>query len=114
MNGGSRHFDVEENYTEPKQFNLMFKTFIGPAEETTNTAYFRPETAQGMFVDFKISWTRLACLCLSASLKSAKRLETKSRPAILFFAPGNLSRWRLNILSAKKIGSNLLNTGENR
>ena len=37
----------------PKQFNLMFKTFIGPAEETTNMAYFRPETAQGMFVDFK-------------------------------------------------------------
>ncbi|MFA5083815.1 MAG: glycine--tRNA ligase [Candidatus Paceibacterota bacterium] len=37
----------------PKQFNLMFKTFIGPAEETSNVAYFRPETAQGMFVDFK-------------------------------------------------------------
>jgi len=39
--------------TVPKQFNLMFKTFIGPAEETANVAYFRPETAQGMFVDFK-------------------------------------------------------------
>ena len=39
--------------TTPKQFNLMFKTFIGPAEETANVAYFRPETAQGMFVDFK-------------------------------------------------------------
>jgi glycyl-tRNA synthetase len=39
--------------TEPKQFNLMLKTFLGPAEETANTAYFRPETAQGMFVDFK-------------------------------------------------------------
>ena len=37
----------------PKQFNLLFKTFIGPAEETANIAYFRPETAQGMFVDFK-------------------------------------------------------------
>jgi len=39
--------------TEAKQFNLMFKTFIGPAEEQANVAYFRPETAQGMFVDFK-------------------------------------------------------------
>ena len=29
------------------------QNFIGPAEETTNMAYFRPETAQGMFVDFK-------------------------------------------------------------
>ncbi len=40
-------------YTRPKQFNLMFKTFVGPAEEQANIAYFRPETAQAMFVDFK-------------------------------------------------------------
>jgi len=40
-------------YTEAKMFNLMFKTFIGPAEEQANIAYFRPETAQAMFVDFK-------------------------------------------------------------
>jgi len=39
--------------TKAKQFNLMFKTFIGPAEETANVAYFRPETAQGIFVNFK-------------------------------------------------------------
>ncbi|MEK7532458.1 MAG: glycine--tRNA ligase [Patescibacteria group bacterium] len=39
--------------TEERQFNLMFKTFIGPAEESANIAYFRPETAQAMFVDFK-------------------------------------------------------------
>lgn len=38
---------------EPKQFNLMLKTFLGPAEEKTNEVYFRPETAQAMFVDFK-------------------------------------------------------------
>jgi glycyl-tRNA synthetase len=38
--------------TSAKQFNLMFKTFIGPAEESANIAYFRPETAQAMFVDF--------------------------------------------------------------
>lgn len=39
--------------TSPKRFNLMFRTFIGPAEDATSTAYFRPETAQAMFVDFK-------------------------------------------------------------
>lgn len=39
--------------SEPKRFNLMFKTFIGPAEEAANVAYFRPETAQAMFVQFK-------------------------------------------------------------
>jgi glycyl-tRNA synthetase len=42
-----------KEFTEPKQFNLMFKTFIGPAEEKANVAYFRPETAQAMFVDFR-------------------------------------------------------------
>ncbi|OGZ70666.1 MAG: glycine--tRNA ligase [Candidatus Staskawiczbacteria bacterium RIFCSPHIGHO2_12_FULL_38_11] len=39
--------------TSAKQFNLMFKTFLGPAEDASNTVYFRPETAQAMFVDFK-------------------------------------------------------------
>jgi len=45
--------DCEGKLSSPRQFNLMFKTFIGPAEETANAAYLRPETAQGMFVDFK-------------------------------------------------------------
>jgi len=38
--------------TEPRMFNLMFKTFIGPVEDTAHTAYLRPETAQGIFVNF--------------------------------------------------------------
>ena len=37
----------------PKKFNLMFKTFIGPAEDDASQVYLRPETAQAMFVDFK-------------------------------------------------------------
>jgi len=39
--------------TEPHQFNLMFKTFMGPVEEEANVVYLRPETAQGMFVNFQ-------------------------------------------------------------
>ncbi|MDQ6742326.1 MAG: glycine--tRNA ligase [Candidatus Dormibacteraeota bacterium] len=39
--------------SQPRQFNLMFKTFIGPLEEGAAQVYLRPETAQGMFVDFK-------------------------------------------------------------
>jgi len=39
--------------SQPRQFNLMLKTFLGPAEERVNEVYFRPETAQAMFVDFK-------------------------------------------------------------
>lgn len=38
--------------TEPRMFNLMFKTFMGPVEETAAIIYLRPETAQGIFVNF--------------------------------------------------------------
>ena len=38
--------------TEPRAFNLMFKTYAGPVEEGATVAYLRPETAQGMFVHF--------------------------------------------------------------
>lgn len=38
--------------TEPRMFNLMFKTFMGPVESDANTVYLRPETAQGIFVNF--------------------------------------------------------------
>jgi glycyl-tRNA synthetase len=38
--------------TEPQMFNLMFKTFMGPVEDTASTVYLRPETAQGIFVNF--------------------------------------------------------------
>lgn len=40
------------NLTEARPFNLMFKTYQGPVEEETNLIYLRPETAQGMFVNF--------------------------------------------------------------
>ncbi len=38
--------------TEPRMFNLMFKTFMGPIEDEANVIYLRPETAQGIFVNF--------------------------------------------------------------
>ncbi len=41
------------NWTEPKQFNLMFKTHQGVTEDSAATVYMRPETAQGIFVNFK-------------------------------------------------------------
>ena len=39
--------------TEPKPFNLMFKTLVGAVEDPANVAYLRPETAQGIFVNFQ-------------------------------------------------------------
>ena len=43
----------KKNFTEIRQFNLMFKTFQGVTEDAKNTVYLRPETAQGIFVNFK-------------------------------------------------------------
>lgn len=42
----------EHNFTDIRQFNLMFKTFQGVTEDAKNTVYLRPETAQGIFVNF--------------------------------------------------------------
>jgi glycyl-tRNA synthetase len=39
-------------FTVPRKFNLMFKTFIGPVEDSSAVVYLRPETAQGIFVNF--------------------------------------------------------------
>ena len=43
----------KEDLTEPRQFNLMFKTNVGPIEDGNSFAYLRPETAQNIFTSFK-------------------------------------------------------------
>lgn len=45
--------DVPGTLTEPRQFNLMFKTSVGALEDPTSVAYLRPETAQGIFANFR-------------------------------------------------------------
>ena len=47
------HDSGSKEWTEVKNFNLMFKTFVGPVEDSSNTVYLRPESAQGIFVNFK-------------------------------------------------------------
>ncbi len=44
--------DCGGEMTEPRMFNLMFKTFMGPVEDAAAVVYLRPETAQGIFVNF--------------------------------------------------------------
>ena len=44
----------QKRFTEPRQFNLMFKTHMGPVEDESSVAYLRPETAQAMFVDLAL------------------------------------------------------------
>lgn len=43
----------KENFTTPRQFNMMLQTWLGPAQDDSAVVYMRPETAQAMFVDFK-------------------------------------------------------------
>ena len=43
------------NLTDPRQFNLMFKTNVGAIQEEANTAYLRPETAQGIYVNYLLT-----------------------------------------------------------
>ena len=44
---------TKDSWTDPKNFHLMFQTFMGPVQDSAHIVYLRPETAQGMFVDFK-------------------------------------------------------------
>ena len=41
------------DFTDPRRFNLMFRTFMGPVEDTGHEVFLRPETAQGIFVNFQ-------------------------------------------------------------
>jgi glycyl-tRNA synthetase len=47
------HADAPGTLTEPRQFNLMFDTFVGAVRDETAKAYLRPETAQGIFLNYK-------------------------------------------------------------
>ena len=50
--GACPNCGAKDSFTEARQFNLMFKTFVGPVEDDASVAYLRPETAQGIFVNF--------------------------------------------------------------
>jgi glycyl-tRNA synthetase len=51
--GACPNCGAKNSFTEARQFNLMFETHVGPVEDDASVAYLRPETAQGIFVNFK-------------------------------------------------------------
>ncbi|HEY5172496.1 MAG TPA: glycine--tRNA ligase, partial [Acidimicrobiia bacterium] len=51
--GACPNCGAKDSFTDARNFNLMFKTFVGPVETDASVAYLRPETAQGIFVNFK-------------------------------------------------------------
>jgi glycyl-tRNA synthetase len=51
--GACPNCGAKDSFTDARPFNLMFKTFVGPVEDDSSVAYLRPETAQGILVNFK-------------------------------------------------------------
>lgn len=83
----------KHNFTDIRQFNLMFKTFQGVTEDAKNTVYLRPETAQGIFVNFKMYRELPARRFPSVSDRSVNPSVTRSHPAISLSVPESLNRW---------------------
>jgi glycyl-tRNA synthetase len=52
INAACTSCGTKDSFTEPRDFNLMFQTHIGPVQDSASIAYLRPETAQGIFVNF--------------------------------------------------------------
>ena len=100
------------DFTDIRQFNLMFKTFQGVTEDAKNTVYLRPETAQGIFVNFKnvqnfqkesSVWYR----------QIGKSFRNEITPWQLYFPYQSLSRWNLNSSASQVLTLNGLLTGSN-
>ncbi|MFN0069978.1 MAG: glycine--tRNA ligase [Chloroflexota bacterium] len=101
--------------TQARQFNTMFKTFVGPVEEDAAVAYLRPETAQGIFVDFKnvLDTSRKKLPFGIAQVGKAFRNEITTGNFIFrvrefeqmelefFVAPGTASDWYEHWLGAR-------------
>ncbi len=100
----------KHNFTDIRQFNLMFKTFQGVTEDAKNTVYLRPETAQGIFVNFKnVQRTSRKEESRLVSDRSVNPSVTRSHRVTSHSVPVSSSRWswsssvsRLQILSGSQ------------
>ena len=89
--------------SDPRQFNLMFRTFMGPVEDTANEVYLRPETAQGIFVNFPTWSIPPEKNSPLVSARSAKHFATKLHQEISRSAPESSSRWRSSTSSSRAL-----------
>ncbi len=97
----------ECDLTEPRQFNLMFETHVGPVKDDASIAYLRPETAQGIFINFKnvLSFARRKPPFGIAQIGKSFRNEITTGHSIFrtrefeqmemefFVPPGEAERW---------------------
>lgn len=84
------------NWTEVRQFNLMFSTQVGAVSEDASLIYLRPETAQGIFVNF-LNVQKTGRMKVPLALpKSEKPSVTRSLRVISSSVCGNSNKWRCN------------------
>ncbi len=106
--------DERGTLTEPRAFNLMFKTFVGALENESNVAYLRPETAQGIFANFKNVVDTGRVKIPFGIARSARVSATRSIPAISPSVRASLSRWRSSFSAVPKRPKSGTPTGERR
>jgi glycyl-tRNA synthetase len=71
--------------TEPREFNLMFETTIGPVKEDGSSAYLRPETAQGIFINFKNDTSSLRVKPPFGNAQNGKSVRKEITPGNFIF-----------------------------
>jgi len=84
--------------TEARMFNLMFKTFMGPVEDESAVVYLRPETAQGIFVNFvNVQQTMRKKLPFGIA-QIGKSFRNEITPGNLSSGQESLNKWKSSIL----------------
>ena len=89
----------------------MFKTFVGPVEESSNVAYLRPETAQGIFAQFGNVLSTVRNKVPFGIAQIGKAFRNEINPRTTPSVRANLNRWSSNILSNLEPMLKCTNTG---
>ena len=93
------------DFTDVRQFNMMFKTYQGVTEDSQSEIYLRPETAQGMFVNFKnVQRTTRKKIPFGIG-QIGKSFRNEITPGNFIFQPVSSSRWNS---SSSRAGTDLL------
>jgi glycyl-tRNA synthetase len=98
-------------FTDVRKFNLMFKTYVGPVEESAALTYLRPETAQGIFVNFQNVLIAMRKKLPFGIAQIGKLFATRSPQGISSSEIESSSRWRSNTLSSPAPTSSGISTG---
>jgi len=90
--------DCSGELTEMRQFNLMFKTFMGPIEDESSIVYLRPETAQGIYVNFLNVQTTLRHKIPFGIAQIGKAFRNEITPGNFIFRTREFEQMEMHIL----------------